>query len=162
MNGSDKQDILTTAQASAPRRWLGVGMTAVLGALLIYVGFVQPPASLGWQLFLIVLGAAAIALSVKMHAATALQLRLTVEALTDSEGRVIARIEDVVAVERGTFAFKPSNGFMIRLSAPQSRAWYPGIWWRLGRRVGIGGVMPGSQTKIMAELIQAQIAGRSA
>ncbi len=160
MNGSSTQEILTTAQASAARRWLGVGMTALLGALLVYIGFLKPPASLGWQFFLVVLGGVAIALSVKMYAATRLQLRLTADALIDSEGRVIARIDDIVAVERGTFAFKPSNGFMIRTNAPQSRAWHPGIWWRLGRRVGIGGVMPGAQTKIMAEMIQGLIAER--
>ena len=160
MNTPLDQDLQTMAVVSQPRRWMGVGMMALLGALLIYLGFVKPPASVGWQVFLIVLGGVAIAISVKMYSATRLQLFLTSEELRDSEGRVIARIEDITRVERGAFAIKPSNGFMIHLAQSQPRAWYPGIWWRLGHRVGIGGVIPGAQTRIMAETIQATIAQR--
>ncbi|MDX1780596.1 MAG: hypothetical protein R3256_04670 [Thalassovita sp.] len=161
MNTPLDQDIQAMAVVSQPRRWMGVCMMALLGALLIYLGFAKPPASIGWQVFLIVLGGVAIAITVKMYAATKLQLFLTEEDLRDSEGHVIARIEDITGVERGAFAIKPSNGFMIRLSKSQPRAWHPGIWWRLGRRVGIGGVIPGSQTRIMAETIQALIAERN-
>jgi hypothetical protein len=47
---------------------------------------------------------------------------------------------------------------MLRLSDKAPRAWYPGLWWRMGRRVGIGGVTSAAQTKAMAEIIAAMIA----
>jgi hypothetical protein len=38
------------------------------------------------------------------------------------------------------------------------RRWQPGLWWRLGKRVGVGGVAPGHQTKAMAQIIEALLA----
>lgn len=149
-----------SAAASVPRRWMGVGMLAILGGLLVYVALSTPPQSAMWQVFLIVLGAAALFLADKMRRATELSIHLTKDALVDSAGDVIATLDNISKVERGTFAFKPSNGFTLRLKQGDSRRWNPGIWWRMGRRVGIGGVMPGAQTKIMAELLQAMIANR--
>jgi hypothetical protein len=73
---------------------------------------------------------------------------------------VLARIDDVVAVDRGMFAIKPSNGFMLKLKTPAPRAWHPGLWWRLGRRLAVGGVTPGSQTRPVADIISVMIAER--
>lgn len=151
---------LASASASVPRRWMGVGMLAILGGLLVYVALATPPQSAGWQGFLIALGLAALALGEKMRRATELSIRLTETGLYDSAGTQIAALDQIARVERGTFAFKPSNGFTLRLTQPAARRWQPGIWWRMGRRVGIGGVMPGAQTKIMAEMLQAMIAAR--
>ena len=49
---------------------------------------------------------------------------------------------------------------MLKTRTPGPRVWRPGIWWRIGRRVGIGGVMPGHQTKAMAEILAALQAER--
>ena len=65
----------------------------------------------------------------------------------------MARLEAVEGVERGAFAFKPSNGFLLRLSAPGPRAWSPGIWWRLDRRVGVGGVLRAGEARAAADLM---------
>lgn len=151
---------LASAAASTPRRWMGIGMLAILGGLLLYVAFATPPQQVGWQAFLVVLGLAALFLSEKMRRATELTIHLTQEGLFDSAGTQIAALANIDRVDRGTFAFKPSNGFTLRLKTADTRHWQPGIWWRMGRRVGIGGVMPGAQTKIMAEILQAMIAER--
>ena len=95
-----------------------------------------------------------------MRRSTELTIELTRSELRDSSGTCIARIEDITAVERGLLAFKPSNGFMLKTRTPGPRVWRPGIWWRIGRRVGIGGVMPGHQTKAMAEILAALQAER--
>ncbi|MGH1355590.1 MAG: hypothetical protein ACRBBS_10990 [Thalassovita sp.] len=153
-------EILATAQASAPRRWMGIGMLALLGGLLIYVAFVTPPATIGWQVFLLILGAASLYLAEKMRRATELVIQLSVNGLHDDTGAVIAALDEIAAVSRGTFAMKPSNGFTLRLNAGGARAWQPGVYWRWGRRVGIGGVLPGSQTKFMAEMLEAMLAQR--
>lgn len=153
-------EILASAQASAPRRFLGIGMLAILGGLLVYVAFVSPPATFGWQVFLVILGVAALYLAEKMRRATELVIHLTANGLSDDTGAQIAGIDEIEGVSRGTFAAKPSNGFTLRLKDRGTRAWQPGVYWRLGRRVGIGGVLPGHQTKFMAEMLEAMLTAR--
>jgi len=46
--------------------------------------------------------------------------------------------------------------------ATQPRAWSPGMWWRMGRRVGIGGTVAAGPAKFMAEQIALRIATRTA
>ena len=154
----DMNEILATVTVSAPRRWLALGMLALLGVLLVHFGFSAPPESLLLQVFVIALGIASMALAVKMHRGTSSTVELTRAGLRDGDGTVMAPIEMIERVDRGAFAFKPSNGFMLRLSKGQGRVWRPGLWWRLGRRVGVGGVTPGNQTKVMAEILQVLIA----
>ncbi len=156
-----EEKILARITASAPRRLLGVGALVFLGALLIYMAFAAPP-SLVWQLFLLALGAGALVLAALMRQATALELELTETELRDTSGAVLARIDDVVRVDRGAFAMKPSNGFTLTTNRPQARCWRPGLWWRLGRRVAVGGVTSGAQTRPVADVIAAMIARRQA
>ncbi len=154
------QEVLAELQASAPRRWIGIAMMAVLGGLLIYIALVIPPVVLFWQGFLIVLGGLSLWLAQATRRATELRLILTETAIVDSAGETVAEIDDIEGVSRGMFAFKPSNGFVLRLNARGAGRWRPGLWWRLGKRVGIGGVTPGPQGKMMAQMIEALIAGR--
>lgn len=155
------EEILATVSTSPPRRWLGIGVMATLGALLLYVAFAVPPGKLLWQAFLIGLGLAALGMSEKTRRGTEGSVELTKDGLRDSNGEVIATLDQIVAVDRGMFAMKPSNGFLIRLKTAQPRRWLPGLWWRLGRRVGIGGVTPGPQTKAMAQMLEILIAERN-
>lgn len=153
-------EVIATIKASPGRRILGIGSLWVLSLMVIYVGIVRPPA-MGWQVFLFVLGGGSIWIAEKMRRATALTLELTTADLRDSAGTVIARTADIQSLDRGMFAFKPSNGFLLRLSSSEGRAWRPGLWWRLGNRVGIGGMTPGHQAKFMAEILSAMISERS-
>lgn len=158
---SDMSDeVLATVAASAPRRWLGVSVMAILGGLLIYLALAKPPQHFGWQFFLLAFGGWALWLAQRTHRATQEVVELTREGLRDSTGEVLVTISDIERVERGTFAMKPSNGFLLRLKKPRSRRWQPGLWWASGKRVGIGGVTPGSQTKVMAQMIEALLAER--
>lgn len=159
--GAMSNDILAKLDPTGPRRYVGVGMLLVLGGLLLYLAFVQPPASLGWQALLIGLGLFALWLSHRMLLATTRQLFLTRDALIDSEGRVLVRVDEIEAIDRGMFALKPSNGFMLRLKNPAPREWHPGLWWRIGRRLAVGGVTPGSQSRPMADIISMMIAERT-
>jgi len=135
-------------------------MFAALGAIPLWVALAAPPAELGWHVFLLAFGALALALGWRFWRATAPALVLTPEGLGDTEGREIARLDDILAVERGMLAFKPSNGFLLRLARPGSRHWSPGLWWRLGRRVGVGGVTGAGETRAMADLIALRLAER--
>jgi len=155
----DRDEVLATVQASTARRIMGMGCLGVLGLLLIYMAFAQPPA-LQWQVFLVVSGAVALWATDAMRRATASRIELTPEVLRDADGTLIARIEDIESIDRGAFSFKPSNGFLLKLRAPAPRGWRPGLWWRMGRRVGIGGMTPGTEGKFMSEALGTLLAER--
>ena len=153
-------EVLATIEASAPRRVMGTAMLGAVGCILVYVSFSAPP-SPAWLVFLLAVGAAALWLAVRMWQATVHRIELTAEDLRCSDGQLIVKVEEIEAIDRGFFAFKPSNGFLIRTRASSARAWMPGLWWRAGRRIGIGGVTPGSQGKAMSEILAALLAQRS-
>lgn len=155
---SDK--VIAVVEASAPRRWVALAMQVGLGAMLVYLAFSVPNA-FGWQAFLLLFGAAWLWLAARMYASTKMRLELTEEGLWDSSGEQLAALDEIKCVSRGMFAFKPSNGFSLVLKNGKGPArWRPGLWWRLGSRVGIGGVTAGSQTKPAAQIIEAMIAQR--
>lgn len=159
MHKTDPNEILAVAKAAPGRRYLGISMLALLGLMLIYIAVTQSPA-FQWQLFLVVLGAATLWMADKMRKATATRIELTETEVRDSDGTVIALIADLDGMDRGFFAFKPSNGFLLRTKAPAANVWRPGLWWRVGRRIGIGGVTPANQTKFMSEIIAVMMAQR--
>ena len=154
-------EILATVHASAPRRLFGVTLNIVLGLLLIYIALIKPPAHMGWQAFLVLLGVTVLWLGQKMWYATQRVIELTETELRDSSGEVIAYVDQIVSIDRGMLAFKPSNGFIFKVKTAQPRAWNPGLWWRFGRRVGVGGVTPGSSKKMMADILAAKLAERT-
>lgn len=144
---------LAIISASPGRRYFGVGTLYVLGILILYLALTSPPSGLHWQIFLIALGLGALALGQMMWRATAFHLILTETELRESSGLVLARIDEIHKVDRGMFAMKPSNGFNIILKESGSRVWRPGLWWRFGRRIAVGGVTSGRQTRPVADIL---------
>lgn len=157
----DDDKVLARITASAPRRFLGVGTLLFMGALLIYMALITPMTPL-WLIFVLALGVGALFLAMQMYRATESALELTETVLRDSDGTVLAHISDVTRVDRGAFALKPSNGFTLTLNRPQAMCWRPGLWWTMGRRVAIGGVTSGAQTRPVADVIAAMVAQRDA
>ena len=139
------------------RRVFALTTLVALGALLLVVAARFPGGAAGWQAFLVAMGVGSLWLAGRFHSATRLSLILYPDRLEDSSGRLLARIGDVRHVERGAFAFKPSNGFLLTLAEAGGRAWAPGLWWRVGRRVGVGGVTPAAPGRAMAEAIKMEI-----
>lgn len=132
----------------------------VLGVLVIYIGFLTTPQALA-GLVLVALGIVFVAMTWMQFKVTEGHLELTENELRVAGGRVLAEVSNISGVERGPFAFKPSQGFLIKMKAPQPRAWAPGLYWRFGRLLGIGGVTSASQGKFMADTLQALIASRA-
>lgn len=155
-----QDEVLAIVAPSVPRRVFGLLVLFVLGGTVLYLGLARDHSSTGWQLFLMVFGLMVLLLAERMRRATAGRLELTRDGLRDGTGAPVAPLEQIEKVERGTFAIKPSNGFMVKLKQAGPRAWAPGLWWRMGRRVGVGGVTAAAQTKIMAEMIEALVAER--
>lgn len=152
-------EVLAVVGVSPARRWIGIIMLAGLGGLVIYVAFATPPEPI-WQAFLIVVGALALWMAERMHRATEHRIELTETELRTSDGQVLALVSEIVSLDRGVLAIKPSNGFIVKTRNPGPRAWRPGMWWRVGRRVGVGGVTSAGQTKAMSEVLSALLAVR--
>ncbi len=146
-------EVLITLSASAPRRFFALMVLAALGMLLAWLGIGAPGMALWIRLLLLVAAGVVLWLGLGLYEATGRRLELTRESLRESGGRVLARIGEIEAVSRGTFALKPSHGFSLILKRPAPRAWAPGLWWRFGRRIGIGGVTSAGQAKAMAEIL---------
>ncbi|MGR3504022.1 hypothetical protein [Pseudaestuariivita sp.] len=151
-------EILTTLSASGPRRVFGVTVFAVLGLVLLWIVFRTPPASLGLMVVLLVLGIASLFGAMRMWSATERSLHLTERGLELDTGEMIAPWDDIAKVERGMLAFKPSNGFLVTRKAKAPRAWAPGLYWQMGRRIGVGGVTTAAQGKLMADIIAMRLA----
>lgn len=141
---------LLRLEPSPSRRLFALGVLYGLGGLVLLLAF-GPDPTLAARLSLTVLGAVILWQGERMRRSTLVAVVLTDAGLWDSTGRVIARREEIATVDRGVFAFKPSNGFLVHLSAPATRAWAPGLWWRTRRRVGVGGVVPGAAARAMAD-----------
>lgn len=151
-------EILSRVTPSAGRRWFGVAVLAGLAAILVWIAM-SGEAPLGWRLFFFVVAGGAVMLADRMRRIGVISLELTRDELRTSEGEVLARVTDVTRVDRGAFAFKPSNGFLVHLSTTAPARWMPGLWWRQGKRLGIGGMLRGSETRAMAEILTALITG---
>ena len=50
----ENEEVLATIRPSSARRGFGLIALGLLGLILIYVAFAQPPSDLGWQLFLVI------------------------------------------------------------------------------------------------------------
>ncbi|ABF64889.1 hypothetical protein TM1040_2157 [Ruegeria sp. TM1040] len=157
----DSGEVLATVEASPARRVIGVAMLIGLGLMTLYVAMASTP-GVAWQGFLMLVSGLALWMGYRMWHATAHRIELTAAGLRCSDGTEIIRIQDLQHLDRGFFAFKPSNGFLMRSTTSAERCWYPGLWWRMGRRIGVGGVTPGSQTKTMTEILAALMVERDA
>ncbi|MDP4032066.1 MAG: hypothetical protein Q8P60_04285 [Pseudorhodobacter sp.] len=147
------ETILAVLVPSFARRLAGAGVLAALAGLLLYLALWYPPAAMIWRLFLLGFGAGVAVLVLRLWQATAAPLELTSLELREHGGRCLALVCDMRSISRGVFAFKPSNGFLIRLARPGPRVWAPGLWWRLGRLLGVGGVTSGQAARNMADTI---------
>lgn len=152
---------LATLSASMPRRVLGAGGLVALGALLAWLALSgEEGVALAWRVLLLGMAALALLAGMRVWQATEHRVELREDGLYESTGRQLVRIADVASVDRGMFAFKPSNGFVLRLVHPAPRGWAPGLWWRMGRRVGIGGVTSSGEARAMADIISVMLARR--
>lgn len=154
-------DLLAQAKPSTGRRVIALVSLVGLGVVLLHAALTQP-VDAGWRVALILLGLAFLALAELMRRSTGSSIELTSELLRDADGTVILRLDEIERIEMGYFAMKPSNGFLLKSRKPQPRGWRLGLWWRLGRRVGVGGMTPARETKYIAEVISAQLAERQA
>lgn len=154
----DPSEPIAVLRVSFIRRALGALAQAGLGVLLISVAAGLQNASFVSVFLIVALGLFSIWQAWRLYHGAARDLILTRKGLYDSAGREIAALDQIASVDRGTFAFKPSNGFLIRLKQSAPKAWVPGLWWRFGTRVGVGGATNGKAARDMADVITLMLA----
>lgn len=151
---------LAELRPSPPRRVFGTAVLILLGLVLLYTGFRYPADNFGWTLFLVGFGVLVVWLAIRLWQATDAGLVLTKVDLRDSKGRLLTTVEQIKAIDRGVFAVKPAGGFTIVTKDKGPRAWAPGLWWRAGRRIGVGGVTHRHEGRYMAEILAEMLANR--
>ncbi len=156
----DDNDIIASIEASAIRRLVGVGALYGTGMAMIYATLTDP-LGLRWSLVILVMAVGVFAMAEALRRATRGKVVFRPDGLMDEDGRVLAHIDDIARVDRGALTFKPSNGFTVKLKSKQPRGWAPGLWWRYGRSLGVGGAVSAIQTKFMAEQIAFALAQRA-
>ena len=154
-----EDEIIMTLRSTQPRRWGGILAQFVLGLVLLAFVFAQGLSPV-MRLFFMLLGGAAFYGAFWMRDATRQEIQLTETEMRSSTGRVLTTVDNVDRVERGAFAFKPSNGFLVRLKKPCGKGWAPGVWWQRGRMLGIGGTMNAGQSRGMADTLAAMLIER--
>lgn len=156
----DPDEILVTMTPRPARRVFAAGTTGILGATLVYIAAAFPPAELVWLVFLVAMGAFALWWAWRVWQATGLRLELTRTELREEGGRRLCLVEDIDRIDNSPFAFKPAAGFLIHLKEPRPRATAPGLWWRAGRRVAVGGTTARGEGKAVAEVIRVMLVER--
>lgn len=140
---------------------LTFAMLVNAGLVVCLVGIGTTAALAIWQQGLLALLALLfLGLGWRQWQARGVTLHWTERGLETGEGVLLADIQNIIRVERGPFAFKPSNGFLVISSTSQGRQWEPGIYWRTGRRLGVGGLLNGAMTRQMADHIAIELAKR--
>jgi hypothetical protein len=146
-----KGEVIIAVRPSLFRR--AVAAIAMVAAAGLLISAALQGAGPFWQSLLVMMGLGMCYLAWRFWQATAVGLELTREALRDSDGRLLFAVADVQRIDRGIFAMKPTNGLTIHLTRAAEPAWQPGLWWRLGKRVGIGGVTAPSQARAIADTL---------
>ena len=155
------KDAIATLEPSLGRRWFGAIVLGVLGLLLIFVTIRNPPDSVFLKVMVPLVGALFIWQAQWNLRVTQHGLYLTKDGLFDAQGTLVCAAYNMAEVDRGVFAFKPSNGFLVRLHEPEPKSWAPGLYWRLGKRLGVGGATHPTQNRELAQAIEVLIMERS-
>ena len=158
---TDSDEVIERITPSAPRRVMATAALGILGSMMLLVAASNPPTDIAWRLFLVAVGAGSLWLSWKLWLVTGVVLELTRDELREAGGRLVARLDNIRSVDRGFFAFKPAAGFRLSLIEKGPTIYAPGLWWRRGRMVMVGGVTSRGQTKSVADLIVVIMAQRS-
>ena len=147
-------EVLIGLRASAGRRLIGIGALFLLCMIPLWHGY-DNYSETGKGLTLNLLGLTGLFGALRIWQSSRTELELTPSELRETDGRQVVRVADIVKVDREAFGvLKPTNGFVIITRKSMPLVVSPGIWWRFGKRIGVGGLTGAGEGKAMAELLQ--------
>jgi hypothetical protein len=155
------QDVRFILRPSRVRLWFALAALAGAGLVLIWIAFAVAEAGVVLRASCLAAAVALFLAAGRLRDAGSRALILTEAGLADTRHGLLCGLGDIVRVERGAFALKPARGFALRLAQPGPRTWVPGLWWRMGRTIGVGGLTGAGETRLMADMIEAMVAARA-
>lgn len=144
-------NIILKIQPNLGRRIFSILLLCICAAVIMNIAFSDTMHSMPLKFILIGFGVAFLWQAQASFRFANAALILKHDGIYDDQDNLICDLSNIALVDRGWFSFKPSNGFLLRLHAPQSRKWSPGLYWCIGRRLGIGGALSPAQTKAMSD-----------
>lgn len=156
---ADEDGVYARIGIAPARFYFALAVQVMLGLLLLYMAYISPAGLIG-KLLIMGLGIGMLVQANRLRLSSDCEILLTDAGLVTQDGVMLAPLDQIKEVSRGSFAFKPSNGFAVTLTESLGFLWVPGLWWRFGKRVGIGGVTGAGAAKFMAEQISYKIAMR--
>ena len=156
----ENEAVLARLDPSPFRRVLGIAILLAMAGFLIWITFRLPGELMVQRVGTLLFAALLFVNAYVTWRATKVGIVLTESGLRDGTGRVLAEVANIREVARGALSMRPSQGFTVVLRSGMTVAWVPGLWWRVGKRVGIGGLTPPGPAKLMAEAISALLAAR--
>jgi len=139
-----------TLAPTPARRFLA--LTALLGLAVFCFAFAVQGGVVFWPMGLVAAWGA-----YRFYISTRDAVILRSDGIYLQSGPMLVAMDDIVKIDRGMFAMKPTNGFALVLKTPGPRRFAPGLYWQLGRRLGIGGVTPPAAGKLMAEALASRV-----
>ena len=73
--------------------------------------------------------------------------------LFNLDDTLICSIADIERVEVSPYTFQSANGFIIHLKTKSSFKFVPGLFWQVGRRISIGGMISKSESKYLSNTL---------
>lgn len=141
-------------------RWiLTLGMAASC-FISFSISFASAGEAILLSLLMALVGAGAGFVAVSLFRTPARAIMFDGERLVDDSGLELCTLDDIVSVDRGFAMWKPSNGFALTLKSGKPAGWSPGLWWRHGAKIGVGGATPGRSARNMADALTAALAQR--
>lgn len=147
-------------KVSPLRRAVGAGAVLVSGTLLLGTALWNPPQGVLAQGLVWLLAVALFWSGFRLWRDTEQRVRLVGDRLEESTGELIVTLDQIEEVVRGHFAFRPSNGFSLKLREEVEPRWRMGLWWRAGKRAAFGGAASSAQTKKMADALEKRLGQR--
>lgn len=157
---STAQTVLARLDPSPFRRVLGIAAQLVMAGFMVWIALTLPHEMMAQRLGMMLFGGLVLCGAYLTWRATARGLILTERGLVDGTGRLLAEVSNIRMVSRGALALRPSHGFSLLLYSGMGFGWVPGLWWRVGKRVGVGGLTSPQSAKLMAEVIAGMIVPR--
>ena len=149
--GNEKQ--LAIINPPVIKRYFFTLLSLILAVLLLYEGVAIYFVS-GERLGFILVGLFLLGLTYLFYFNTGKALILYEDRLVSTDGELLFELKNIASIENGLFSFKPSNGVLFRLKEPMRVKWRLGLWWRFGKRVGIGGCTQKSSINLAVEIIK--------
>lgn len=144
-------EILARLQISPGRRWAAVIVLGLIGTGLIYTGLAYPSTTWLGRVAVLLLGILMLLQAWWNLRARSGALILKQDGLWVEDGQLLTGLDAIDTVQVSAFSIKPSNGFAVVLKDAVPFKWVPGLYWCVGRRIGVGGATSPSQSKAMAE-----------